>query len=152
MNLKKREEQRTALKRLIVAAAAGMQVMMFAVALYAGDYFGIDENIEKFLRVISLLVTLPIVLYSARPFFARAWTGVRAGAPGMDLPVSVAILAAFIASTYATLIGGGEIYFDSVAMFVLFLSATRYLEMRAQTSVRRSCDGTGTAAARHHPS
>ena len=131
-NESKRQEQRTALKRLIVAAAAGMQVMMFAVALYAGDYFGIDENIEKFLRVISLLVTLPIVLYSARPFFDRAWTGVRAGAPGMDLPVSVAILAAFIASTYATLFGDGEIYFDSVAMFVLFLSATRYLEMRAR--------------------
>jgi Cu2+-exporting ATPase len=131
-NESKKEEQRTALKRLIVAAAAGMQVMMFAVALYAGDYFGIDENIEKFLRVISLLVTLPIVLYSARPFFARAWTGIRAGAPGMDLPVSVAILAAFIASAYATLFGGGEIYFDSVAMFVLFLSATRYLEMRAR--------------------
>ncbi|MGI9221636.1 MAG: heavy metal translocating P-type ATPase [Woeseiaceae bacterium] len=125
-------ERRTALKRLIVAAAAGMQVMMFAVALYAGDYFGIDADIEKFLRVISLLVALPIVLYSARPFFSRAWVGVRARAPGMDLPVSIAILAAFIASTYATLFGGGEIYFDSVAMFVLFLSATRYLEMRAR--------------------
>jgi Cu2+-exporting ATPase len=125
-------EYRTALKRLIVAAAAGMQVMMFAVALYAGDYFGIDENIEKFLRVISLLVTLPIVLYSARPFFARALVGIRAGSPGMDLPVSIAILAAFIASTYATLFDAGEIYFDSVAMFVLFLSATRYLEMRAR--------------------
>lgn len=125
-------EFRTALKRLIVAAAAGMQVMMFAVALYAGDYFGIDENIEKFLRVISLLVTLPIVLYSARPFFSRAWVSVRAGSPGMDLPVSIAILAAFVASTYETLFGSGEIYFDSVAMFVLFLSATRYLEMRAR--------------------
>jgi len=131
-NDSQKAEHRTALKRLIVAAAAGMQVMMFAVALYAGDYFGIDANIEKFLRVISLLVTLPIVLYSARPFFDRAWTGLRAGAPGMDLPVSVAILAAFIASTYATLSGGGEIYFDSVAMFVLFLSATRFLEMRAR--------------------
>ena len=31
-----------------------MQVMMFAVALYAGDYFGIEGNIEKFLRTISL--------------------------------------------------------------------------------------------------
>ena len=128
----KHDEYKLALKRLIVAAAAGMQVMMFAVALYAGDYFGIDGAIEKFLRTISLLVTLPIVFYSARPFFTGAWRGILARNPGMDLPVSIAILAAFTASTYATWINRGDIYFDSVAMFVFFLSATRFLEMRAR--------------------
>lgn len=125
-------EHRQALKRLIVAAAAGMQVMMFAVALYAGDYFGIDAGMQHFLRLISLLVTVPIVLYSARPFFASAWRGLRARTPGMDLPVSIAIIAAFTASAYATLTRQGEVYFDSVAMFVFFLSATRFLEMRAR--------------------
>jgi len=140
-------EQRQALKRLIVAAAAGMQVMMFAVALYAGDYFGIDAGMRHFLRVISLLVTLPIVLYAARPFFASAWRGVRAGTPGMDLPVAIAIVAAFTASTFATLAQQGEIYFDSVAMFVFFLSATRYLEMRA----RHRAEDHGTALAQLLP-
>jgi len=125
-------EYKLALKRLIVAAAAGMQVMMFAVALYAGDYFGIDGAIEKFLRTISLLVTVPIVFYSARPFFTGAWRGIRARNPGMDLPVSIAIMAAFTASAYATWTNRGDIYFDSVAMFVFFLSATRFLEMRAR--------------------
>lgn len=126
------EQQRTALRRLVVAAAAGMQVMMFAVALYAGDFYGIEPHIEQFLRVISLLVCLPIVFYSARPFFTGAMRGIRARSPGMDVPVAIAILAAFLASTRATLLGAGDIYFDSVAMFVLFLSATRYLEMRAR--------------------
>ncbi|MDH4048066.1 MAG: heavy metal translocating P-type ATPase, partial [Gammaproteobacteria bacterium] len=125
-------EYRTALKRLIVAAAAGMQVMMFAVALYAGEYFGIEGNIEKFLRLISLLVTIPVIFYSARPFYAAAWRGVRARAPGMDLPVALAISAAFLASVRAIWIDQGDIYFDSVAMFVLFLSATRFLEMKAR--------------------
>jgi Cu2+-exporting ATPase len=125
-------EYKHALKRLIVAAAAGMQVMMFAVALYAGDFFGIDGDIEKFLRIISLLVTVPIVFYSARPFFAAAWHGLRARAPGMDLPVAIAISAAFVASVRATWLNQGDIYFDSIAMFVLFLSATRFLEMRAR--------------------
>jgi copper chaperone CopZ len=81
----KDEDYRLALKRLIVAAVAGMQVMMFAVALYAGDFFGIEGGMEKFLRTISLLVTLPIVFYSARPFFTAAWRGLRALSPGMDL-------------------------------------------------------------------
>ncbi len=129
-----REEQRLALRRLIVAAAAGMQVMMFAVALYAGAAFGIEGRIEQFLRVVSLLVCLPIVFYSARPFFANALRGLRRRRPGMDLPVSIAIGAAFAASAWATLVNRGDIYFDSVAMFVLFLGAARYLEMRARHS------------------
>jgi len=125
-------EYKAALKRLIVAAAAGMQVMMFAIALYAGEHFGIDGAIERFLRVVSLLVTLPIVFYSARPFFRSAWRGLRARAPGMDVPVSLAIAIAFAASVRAVWAGSGAIYFDSVAMFVLFLSGTRFLEMRAR--------------------
>ncbi|NOX69800.1 MAG: cadmium-translocating P-type ATPase [Gammaproteobacteria bacterium] len=136
-------ESRQALKRLIVAAAAGMQVMMFAVALYAGDYYGIEAHIERFLRIISLFVCLPIVFYSARPFFAGAYRGIKARSPGMDLPVAIAIAAAFIASIRATLMNVGDIYFDSVAMFVLFLSATRYLEMRAR---HRSEDRTQALA------
>lgn len=141
------DQQRTALRRLVVAAAAGMQVMMFAVALYAGDFYGIEAHIQQFLRVISLLVCLPIVFYSARPFFTGALRGLRARTPGMDVPVAVAILAAFIASTRATLLGTGDIYFDSVAMFVLFLSATRYLEMR----VRHRADDQTQALARLLP-
>jgi Cu2+-exporting ATPase len=126
------DDRRLALRRLIVAAAAGMQVMMFAVALYAGDHFGIDGRIEQFLRLTSLLVCLPIVFYSARPFFEGALRGLRAGRPGMDLPVSLAIAAAFLASTVAALSNRGEIYFDSVAMFVLFLGGARYFELRAR--------------------
>lgn len=124
--------RRLALKRLIVAGAAGMQVMMFAVALYAGDFFGIEPGIEKFLRWVSLFLTLPVFLFSARPFFDAAWRGLKAKTPGMDLPVSIAIIAAFSASAFATWTNQGEVYFDSVVMFVFFLSATRFLEMRAR--------------------
>jgi Cu2+-exporting ATPase len=74
------------LKRLIVAAAAGMQVMMFAVALYFGDFFGIEGDIEKFLRIISLLVTVPVIFYSARPFYTAAW---RTRRRLHNLPVSL---------------------------------------------------------------
>ena len=141
------DERRRALKRLIVAAAAGMQVMMFAVALYAGAHYGIEGRIEQFLRIISLLVCLPIVFYSARPFFSGAYRGLRARSPGMDLPVAIAITAAFAASVRATLVNAGDIYFDSVAMFVLFLSATRYLEMR----VRHRSEDRAQALARLLP-
>lgn len=132
-------EQRTALKRLLVASLGMMQVMMFAVGLYAGDYQGIDADMRRFLRVVSLFVTTPVVLYAARPFFAAAWRGLRARMPGMDLPVSIAIGGAYVASLYSTFANGAAVWFDSVAMFVFFLTLGRYLEMRARhRSIDRS--------------
>ena len=125
-------EDKDSLRRLIVAAAAGMQVMMFSAGLYAGEHYGIEGRIEEFLQLISLLVCLPIVFYSARPFFSAAYRGIRARTAGMDLPISIAIAAAFIASLHALVVKSGDIYFDSIAMFVLFLSVARYLEMRAR--------------------
>jgi len=132
-------EQRAALKRLLVASLGMMQVMMFAVGLYAGDFQGMEPNMQYFLRWVSFVVTTPVVFYSARPFFTSAWRGVLARAPGMDLPVSIAITAAFAGSIYATLTKAPAVWFDSVVMFVFFLTLGRFLEMRARhRSIDRS--------------
>jgi Cu2+-exporting ATPase len=134
-----RAEQRAALKRLLVASLGMMQVMMFAVALYSGEFQGIDADMERFLRVVSFLVTTPVVFYAARPFFAGAIRGLRARRPGMDVPVSIAVGGAYVASVYATYSNGPAVWYDSVTMFVFFLTVARYLEMRARhRSVDRS--------------
>jgi Cu2+-exporting ATPase len=99
-------EQRTALKRLLVASLGMMQAMMFAIGLYAGDFQGIEPDMQLFLRLVSFVVTTPVVFYSARPFFAGAWRGIRRRRPGMDLPVSIAVGTAYVASIYATLTQG----------------------------------------------
>jgi len=125
-------EQRTALKRLLVASLGMMQVMMFAVGLYAGDFQGMDADMQRFLRLVSFLVATPVVFYAAKPFFVSAWRGVVTRKPGMDLPVSIAVGSAYAASTYATFTNGPAVWFDSVAMFVFFLTLGRYLEMRAR--------------------
>jgi P-type Cu2+ transporter len=125
-------EQRTALKRLLVASLGMMQVMMFAVGLYAGDFQGMDADMQRFLRLVSFFVATPVVFYAAKPFFLSAWRGVITRKPGMDLPVSIAVGAAYAASVYATFTNGPAVWFDSVAMFVFFLTLGRYLEMRAR--------------------
>ena len=132
-------EQRTALKRLLVASLGMMQVMMFAVGLYAMDFRGIDEDMQHFLRLISFFVTTPVVVYSAKPFFISAWRGGGTRKPGMDLPVSIAVGSAYAASVYATFSRGPAVWFDSVTMFVFFLTLGRFLEMRAR---HRSIDRT----------
>jgi Cu2+-exporting ATPase len=132
-------EQRTALKRLLVASLGMMQVMMFAVGLYAMDFQGIDPEMQHFLRLVSFFVTTPVVFYSARPFLTSAWRGIVGRKPGMDLPVSIAVGSAYAASVYSTFTRGEAVWFDSVTMFVFFLTLGRFLEMRARhRSIDRS--------------
>jgi Cu2+-exporting ATPase len=139
------EERRAALKRLIIAGLGMMQVMSFAVALYAGAWR--DAEIEEFLRLISLVVATPVVFYAGSPFFRGAWQRLRAGGLGMDVPVAIAIGGAWAASVWNTFVGRGEVYFDSATMFVFFLSSARFLEMAGR---HRALSLTG-ALARHLP-
>ena len=127
-----KQERKQAMRRLAVAGLGMMQVMMLAVALYAGAYEGMSDGLRSFLRWVSLLITTPVILFSARTFFISAWRDLKRHQLGMDVPVSLAIGAAFLASAWSTLRGTGEIYFDSVTMFTFFLLAGRFLEMGAR--------------------
>jgi len=127
-----KQEKKQALRRLAVAGLGMAQVMMLAVALYAGADEGMSDALRGFLRWVSLLITTPVILYSARTFFTSAWRDLKRHQLGMDVPVSLAIGAAFLASAWSTLRGTGEIYFDSVTMFTFFLLAGRFLEMGAR--------------------
>ena len=127
-----KKEKSAALRRLAVAGLGAMQVMMLAIAMYAGDYYGMDEQLRTFMRWVSLLLTLPVVFYSGAGFFTTAWRDLKRRHLSMEVPVSLAIGGAFAASVWSTVFHGAEVYFDSVCMFAFFLLTSRYLEMGAR--------------------
>ena len=122
-------ERGAALRRLAVAGIGAMQVMMLAVALYIGESDETQGEMMQFLRWVSLVLTTPVVFYSGSTFLVSAWRDLRRRRFGMDVPVSLAILSTYFASTWATLTHSGQVYFESVTMFVFFLLAGRFLEM-----------------------
>ena len=128
----RRRESRSALKRLLVAGFGAAQAMMFAGVLYLGALDEHDASTRELFRWLGFLAATPVVLYSARPFFAGAARSLKARVLGMDVPVALAIAAIYGASLVEALRGAGHVYFDSVSMFVLFLLTGRYLEMRAR--------------------
>jgi Cu2+-exporting ATPase len=136
-----RDERRGArieLLRVLIAGLMMMQVMMLSVPLYFAAPGDVSPDIEQLLRIASLILTLPVMLFSAQPLYRAAWSQLRVGSIGMDVPVVIGIGAAFIASALATLMARGQVYFDSVTMFVALILATRWLLAR------------GLAAAREH--
>ncbi|HTN65590.1 MAG TPA: heavy metal translocating P-type ATPase [Burkholderiaceae bacterium] len=127
-----RRAGRTLGRQLFVAGLSMMQVMMYAVPVYLANDGTMDADMESLMRWASLLLTLPAMLYSAQPFFRAAWRDLRNRTLGMDVPVVLGISAAFVASLVATWRGHGEVYFDSVTMFIFLLLCSRYLELLAR--------------------
>lgn len=140
-------ERKAFLKRLAVAGLGMMQVMMYGVAMYIGAFQDMDVGIQEFLRYISLLIATPVVFYSGAPFFKGAWRDLLSRSAGMDVPVALAIGGAWTASVWHTFAGAGEVYFDSVSMFVFFLLIGRFVEFTA----RHQVSDTGNALAASLP-
>jgi Cu2+-exporting ATPase len=146
-------ERRDAIGRLAVAGLGMMQVMMYSAAQYAGMFQGIDPAIYRLLGLVSLVVATPVVFYSGQVFFRSATQGLRRGIAGMDVPVALAIGAAYGWSVWVMLgpeawvPAAAHTYFDSVVMLIFLLLLGRFVEM----SVRHNAGQRTDALARLLP-
>ena len=128
-----RQQQRKAdFRRLAVTGLSAGQVMMIAVALYAGPTQGLEFATAQTLRWFSLVLTVPAMTYGAWPFFKAAWRGIVNRSIGMDVPISLGLLTGFVGSVWHTLQGDGVVYYDTLTMLIFFLLATRFLERNAR--------------------
>ncbi|WP_395699971.1 heavy metal translocating P-type ATPase [Aquabacterium sp.] len=129
-------ESRKLLWRLFVAGFCAMQVMMMATPAYVAGPGELAPDLRQLLNWASWLLTLPVLAFSAAPFFASAWSSLKARRIGMDVPVALGIAVAFVASSGAAFdpqgLFGSEPYFDSLTMFISFLLGGRFLEMKAR--------------------
>lgn len=120
-------------KRLAVAGLCAGQVMMIAVALYAGRTQGLEFASAQLLRWVSLILTIPAMMIGAWPFFQGAWRGLKHGSAGMDVPIVIGLVAGFVGSVYNTIHSSeAPVYFDTITMLIFFLLATRFLERNAR--------------------
>jgi Cu2+-exporting ATPase len=132
-------EKRGHLTRLALSGFGMMQVMMFAVALYTGESLGMDAVMQSYMRYVSLVVATPVMMYAGWPFFSAAYAAIKSRHLTMDVPVTLGLVLAYGASVLNTVMRRGEVYFDSVTMFIFFLTLARFIEYIAR---RRSVSVT----------
>ncbi len=128
---KHQDVQRTWLMRLAITFFFASNLMMFTIALYLGAS---DEWMRLF-RWICGFLYLPILFYSAIPFYQNAWSALKDRRFSADLAIVIAFLWGSALSYFNLFRDNQEFYFDSTASFIFLILLARYFLYRAQNSI-----------------
>jgi Cu2+-exporting ATPase len=120
------------LRALAVAGFGAGNIMLFSFSLWFADVIDMGHGTRNLLQFFSSLIALPVIIFSARPFFVSAGKSIRAGYPNMDLAISIAIFLACAVSLLETFRSQSHVYFDSAVMLIFFLLIGRYLDLKAR--------------------
>lgn len=123
---------RDLLMRIGVSGFAMMNIMILSVAVWSGA----EAATRDLFHWISGAIALPTVFFAGQPFFRSAWSALRVGRLGMDVPISLALILASAISVYETMNSGHHAYFDGVTMLCFFLLIGRYLDHRTRAIAR----------------
>ena len=107
---------------IILWSPIGRQVFGFTVPAP----FGLRDD------VFSLILSLPVIFYSAWIFFDGAYRALRNKTLDMMVLVAVAVSAGWLYSVGITLTGGGEVFYEAAAMLTAFVLLGHWFEMRAR--------------------
>ncbi|NNJ98359.1 MAG: cadmium-translocating P-type ATPase [Gammaproteobacteria bacterium] len=135
--------KRRSTEKLIFAGAVGMLVMNFSLATYFMAEPDPSGGLPLWISIgrwTSVMLVTLILAYSGQEFFAGAWGDLRNRRLGMDIPVVLGLSAAYAGSLYTTISGRGEVYFDSIAMFVFFLLLARRYELGGKLKAANHLD------------
>lgn len=128
----RRHEDRAMLTRIGVAGAIAGNVMLPALALYSGDFAGMEAQYAGLFRWVSLALTVPALLFPGRVFFTGALAALRTRRLHMDLPIAIALGAGFVRGAINTIADSGPVYFDGVTILIFLLLTGRFLQQRGQ--------------------
>jgi P-type Cu2+ transporter len=118
--------------RFLVAAVLSVPILLYSpigrevLGFTTPAPFGMRDD------VFSLLLSLPVICYSAWIFFDGAWRALRAHTLDMMVLVAVAIGAGWLYSLGVTLTGGGEVFYEAATVLAAFVLLGHWFEMRAR--------------------
>ncbi|WP_224280306.1 heavy metal translocating P-type ATPase [Nocardioides lacusdianchii] len=118
--------------RFLVAVLLAVPVSLYSPM--GRDMLGFDAAAPFGMRddIFALILSLPVIFYSAWIFFDGAWRALRARTLDMMVLVAVAVGAGWLYSLGITLTGGGEVFYEAAVMLTAFVLLGHWFEMRAR--------------------
>lgn len=114
--------------RIGVAGFCFGNIMLLSFPEYLGDDPGLMWN--KFFSMLSIFLSIPIVLYSAQPFYNGVYSALKAKKVSVDLLIVLGILALLGRSMFEIFHLGQGGYLDSLAGLIFFLLIGKWFQAR----------------------
>ncbi len=134
----RREATRGLYLRMGVAGFAMGNIMMFSIAQYlaqGANKVAIDPVLMQVFTWLSILISIPVLIYSASPWLRSALAAIRQRTLNLDVPVALGITTLFVRSVVDIATGAGEGFLDSFAGLVFFLLIGRVFQQKAFDAV-----------------
>ncbi len=133
----RKRQNREQLIQIAIAAACSSNIMILAIAMYAGEWSGMAVEHMRLMRGASTLVGLICLLGPGSVFIRGAWAAIQARVAHMDIPVALGLIVGAASGLWNTLRDSGDLFFDSLGMLVFLLLVGRAVQSRQQ---QRACD------------
>ena len=118
--------------RFVVAAVLSVPILLWSSIGRQVLHFGVPGPFGLRDDIFQLILSLPVIGYSARIFFDGAISALRARTLDMNVLVAVAIAAGWTYSVVVTLRGGGDVFYEASTVLSAFVLLGHWLEMRAR--------------------
>jgi heavy metal-(Cd/Co/Hg/Pb/Zn)-translocating P-type ATPase len=125
----KRKEERKMMLKIGIAGAGAGNIMLYAISIYAGA----DGNYAKFFNLMTILFAIPVLFYSATPFYSTAWNAIKNKTLSIDIPISMSLIMGTIFGFYNLFTGVHENYLDGLTALIFLLLLSRYFLNRIQS-------------------
>ncbi len=107
--------------RIGVAGFCFGNIMLLSFPEYLSFQDSVTKDIKFIFNFIIAALSLPVLFYSASPYYISAWKGIRKKIVNIDVPITLGIAVLFLRSIYELLTGTGPGYLDSLSALVFFL-------------------------------
>lgn len=126
----KKNDDRQYLIKVGVAAAVSGNIMLLSISLYAGA----SGLMAQQFNWLSGILTLPVIFYSAIPFYQNTLTAIKQKKLSIDIPIMLAIFVASLVSYWSLFTNHAHVYFDTITALIFLLLASRYILKIIQSS------------------
>lgn len=121
--------------KLAVAGFAFGNGMFLAFPEYIGGNDVWMQHYKGLFRILMLILSLPVVLYSASDYYKSAWFGLKNGIVNIDVPIVLGIMVLFGRSVYEIATDYGPGYFDTLCGLLFFMLMGKVFQKRTYSSL-----------------
>jgi Cu+-exporting ATPase len=126
--------------KIAVAGFCFGNIMLLSFPEYLGLDFGSDVQLSWWFSRLSVMLSIPVLVYCSAGYFRSAFKGIRHKYLNIDVPITLGIIALAAWSYYEIFSGLGSGYLDSLAGLLFLLLIGKWFQNRTYDNLNFNRD------------